>query len=109
MKIVTFICYIRRLRLQLNYDKCDIIACDETPLWFEGVESTTVNKSGAKEVPIVSTGPEKMRCTVMLSAKADGKKLKPFVVLKRRRPLPDLEKKFPDIEIGYSDNGWMND
>lgn len=108
LKIVRFIRYIRRLRLQLDYDKCDIIACDETPLWFEGVGSTTVNKSGAKEVPILSTGHEKMRCTVMLSAKADGKKLKPFVVLKRRQPLPDLEKKFPDIEIGYSDNGWMN-
>lgn len=83
MKIVTFIRYIRRLRLQLDYNKCDIIACDETPLWFEDVGSTTVNKSGVKEIPILSAKHEKMRCTVMLSAKADGKKLKPFVVLKR--------------------------
>lgn len=108
-KIISFVCHIRRLRLQQNYDNCEIIGCDETPVWFEGVGATTVNRAGAKDVALLSTGHEKMRCTVMLSAKADGRKLKPYVVLKRKRPLTELEKQFPEIVLGYSGNGWMNE
>lgn len=108
-KIVSFVCHIRRLRQQQKYNMCDIIGCDETPVWFEGVGATTINRCGAKDVAVLTTGHEKMRCTVMLSAKADGKKLKPFVVLKRKRPLVELEKQFPGIVIAYSENGWMNE
>ena len=35
----------------------------------------------------------------MLTGRADGSILKPFVVFKRKRPIPELEKKFPGSVI----------
>ena len=64
--------HIRRLRQKKKFAFKDIIGCDETPVWFEGVGATTINRVGAKDV-LLTTGHEKMRYTVMLSAKADGK------------------------------------
>lgn len=108
-KIISFIRYTRSLRHKESYTMSDIIGCDETPVWFEAVSNTSLDKAGAKEVSVLSTGHEKMRCTVMLSAKADGTKLKPFVIFKRKRHLPDLERKHPNVVIGYTDNGWFNE
>lgn len=107
-RIFSFFDHTKNLRKKNKYKISDIIGCDETPVWFEGIGSTTIDKSGVNDVSILSTGHDKMRCTVMLSAKADGTKLKPFVVFKRRRKLIELEKKFPDIVIAYSVNGWMD-
>ena len=33
------------------YD-CDIINCDETPVWLDSISNTTVEKKGAREVGI---------------------------------------------------------
>ena len=40
----------------------------------------TANATGAKDIPLKSTGNEKVRVSVYLNAKADGTKMKPFVV-----------------------------
>ena len=45
---------------------------------------TTVNSSGARTVSLKTSGHEKDHYTVVLSAKADGTKLKPFVVFKEK-------------------------
>uniref|UniRef100_A0A915DUS5 Uncharacterized protein n=1 Tax=Ditylenchus dipsaci TaxID=166011 RepID=A0A915DUS5_9BILA len=39
---------------------------------------------------VLTTGHDKMRVTVMLTANADGKKLKQYVLLSRNRPVPLL-------------------
>ena len=59
---------------------------------------TTVEHVGTRSVPLRTTGHEKSRFTVVLAAMADGRKLKPFVVLKGvrpncRRPLIDASPK----------------
>jgi len=41
-----------------------------------------VNEAGASSVTIRSTGHEKDRVTVCLAAKANGQKLKPFIVFR---------------------------
>lgn len=50
-----------------------------------------------------------MRVTVILTASADGRKSKPFVIFKRKRPLPNVEKAFPQLNLFYNTNGWMDD
>lgn len=73
------------------------------------VSSTTIDKVGVKDVTILTTGHEKQRLTVMLSARADGRKLAPYIILKRIRRMPELERQFPMLKIAYSSNGWMNE
>ena len=55
---------------------------------------TSVAEKGSKEVTILSTGHEKARVTVMLTASSDGKKMPIFVSLPRKRPIEAVVKKF---------------
>ena len=75
-------------RKQENYDLKDIGNMDETPVWIEMPGKSTLELKGKKEVRMMSTGHEKERITVVLSALADGTKLAPFVLLPGIRPLP---------------------
>ena len=54
---------------------------DETPIWADMPSKTTVDQRGLETVPIKSTRHEKQRMTVCLAIKADGSKMKPFVVI----------------------------
>ena len=79
------------------------------PVWFENIGNRTIDAVGAREVTIWSTGHDKMRCTVMLTGKADGTWCKPLVVFKRVRPMQGLQEKYRNLAITYSSNGWMNE
>ena len=61
-------------------------------------------------VPLKTTGHEKDHSTVILTAHADGKKLKPFIVFKGKgtRLIKDLQK-IQGVVVRLSGNGWMND
>ncbi|CAI7928462.1 unnamed protein product [Closterium sp. NIES-54] len=56
----------------------------QTPLWLEMPATTTVDQTGVRSVPIRSAGYQKERVTVMLACTADGMKLKPWVLFKRK-------------------------
>ena len=64
------------------YDLDCIIAMDETAVWHEMISKTTVSvtNKGAKCVVLKTTGHEKSKVTVTLAAKANGDKLKPYIV-----------------------------
>ena len=47
--------------------------------------------------------------TIMLTAKADGTKLGPFVLLNRKRPIKELEQFRGQLIIKYEGTNWMND
>ena len=53
---------------------------DETAVWNNMVSETTVEATGAKDVPVKSTGHENVRVSVRLATKLDGTKLKPFII-----------------------------
>ena len=55
---------------------------DETAVWNDMVSETTVEATGAKDVPMKSTGHEKVRISVCLAAKLDRIKWKPFIVFR---------------------------
>ena len=63
---------------------------------------------GVRSVPLRITGNEKAHFTVVLGAMADGSKLKPFVVLKGIRPIPELSR-IQGVVVADSPNGWMNE
>lgn len=110
LKLVTFVMMIRSLRIRYRYALDSIFAMDETPCWSNMPGSTTVEQTGARSVGVKTTGHEHSRYTVILSARADGVKLKPFVVFrgKGKRVESDL-RSVSGVVIRFSSNGWMND
>ena len=84
---------------------------DETPVWSDMVSDTTVDKTGARTITMKSTGHEKYRVSVCLTAKTDGSKLKPFIVFKNaKRETKALIEEFKTRCVIVSpSNGWMND
>ena len=109
-KVVSFILRIRRLSAKFEYEPCDIIAFDETPVWSDMVSNTTVDFKGVKSVSMKSTGHEKCRVTVGLSAKGDGTKLKPIIVFKdAKKAVQALQKEYKSkCVVASSANGWMD-
>ena len=79
-KLVMYAVQIRSLQQKFNYSAGSIIAMDETAVWSDMVAETTVDKTGRKDIPLKSTGHEKVKVSVCLTAKADGTRLKPFIV-----------------------------
>ena len=55
---------------------------DETACWMDMPLETTVTFTGVHSVPLNITGHKKDHFTVILIAKANGTRLKPFVVIK---------------------------
>ena len=53
---------------------------DKTAVWSDMVAETTVYKTGRKDISLKSMGHEKLKVSVCLTAKADGIRLKPFIV-----------------------------
>ena len=63
---------------------------DETAIYLDMPPKYTLEEKGVKEVLFKNTGCEKVRLTVMLAATADGRKLPPLIILKRKT-LPKSE------------------
>ena len=101
-KVIDFILYIRHLREIYNYPLNSIFAADEVGVWMDGLEHTTIEDTGAKEVPVRTTGQEHLRITVLLTARADGVKLPPLVLIPRIRPIAALQKFQNKLRIVYS-------
>ena len=83
-KITSFQSFVIRARRSKNYSLVNIGNMDETPVWFDMPTSKTVDSVGAKTVLLKTTGHEKTRFTVVLACLADGTKLKPMVIFKRK-------------------------
>ena len=79
-KIVSYIGHLRSLQRDQNFSHTNIYAMDETACWMDMPGNSTFHTSGSRTVSLKTTGHEKDHFTVALSAKADGTKLKPFVV-----------------------------
>lgn len=104
-KLLSYQRYIIGERRKHNYPMSAMGNADETPVFFDMVSNNTVNEIGAKTVTIKTTGNEKLRVSVMLTALADGTKLPPYMILKRKT-MP--KEKFPKgIFVRCQEKGWM--
>lgn len=79
---------------------------DEIPVTFDLPTSRTVELKGAKEVSVATTGHEKSNFTIMLTVTADGAKLPPLVIFKRKTiPKGNFPK---NIVVFANEKGWVN-
>ena len=62
-----------------------IISFDETPMWFDMPRGSTLEFQGTREVPIKTTGSDKVRFTIVLGYTASGDKLLPTVIFKLKK------------------------
>ena len=83
--------HVRRLQMQWAYTLSHVITMDETPVWADLVSGTTIEKTGTKDVPLKTSGHEKVRVTVCLTARALHEEFK------------------SQCSISSSGNGWMNE
>lgn len=106
-KLLDFQRFVINLRRQNQYQLGQIGNADQTPVYFDMPEATTVTPSGARSVKILGTGADKQRCTVMLCVTADGRKLPPYVVFKRKTLPKDNFP--PGIIVRVQEKGWMTE
>ena len=107
-KLINFQRFIIAKRKQHNYELRHIGNADQTPMTFDIVLNSTVDKKGSKTVSILTTGHEKDRFTVMLACLGDGTKLPPYDVFKRKT----LPKKitFPNgVIVPCQEKEWMDE
>ena len=74
------------------------------------VSNTSIDKQGPKSVRLKTTGHERCMVSVCLAAKADGTKLKPFVVFRpAKRESKSLDEEFESrCVVKGSGNAWLN-
>ena len=110
-KLIAYILQVRRQRSRHSYNHSDIIAMDDTAVWQDMLSSTTVDKAGENSIWLKTTGHEKSKVSVCLTAKADGMKLKPFIVFPgAKRETKQLNEEFKNkCYVASSVNGWMNE
>ena len=83
----TFHKWVRETVEYYEVDDELIINMDETPVYFDTMPTRTLERRGASSVMMRSTGGEKRRVTVVLTAVADGHMLQPMVVFQGKREL----------------------
>lgn len=106
-KLVEFQRHVIKLRKQKEYPFGQIGNADETPVYFDMPSASTIAEKGSKTVQIRSCGHEKSRVTVMLAITADGRKLPPYVILKRKTvPKEDFPK---SVIVRAQEKGWMTE
>lgn len=71
-----------RKRNKYEYDLDYIINTDETPVFLDSPYNYCIAKKGSQTITINTLGRETARLTVLLSIRAKGIKLKPFIIFK---------------------------
>jgi len=83
-KLLNYQRYITNLRKTGNFLMGQMANANETAIYLDIPPNYTLEKKGMKEVLLETTGCEKLRLTIMLAATADGRKLPPLLILKRK-------------------------
>ena len=105
-KIIEFHKYVINTRKKLCFEMGQLGNMDEVPLTFDIPSNKIVNVKGAKTIMIKTSGNEKTRYTVVLACCADGTKLPPLIIFKRKTVPKDV------IPMGFTfmfilKDGWM--
>lgn len=106
-KVEKFHKFVMNERKLYDYPLISIGNMDETPMTFDMPGNRTVNVKGAKTVTVRTCGAEKSHFTVVLACLADGTKLKPMTVFKRKT-MPK-EKLPPGVLVKVHPKGWMDE
>ena len=74
--LVKYVMQVQKLSMKTNFSPDCIIAMDEIVVWSDMVGNVTVDTTETKDVPLKSTGNDKVKVSIYLTAKTDGTKLK---------------------------------
>ncbi|KAK9404800.1 hypothetical protein NXF25_009627 [Crotalus adamanteus] len=106
-KVNSFHRYVIKQCTKHGYALSSIGNMDETPMNFDMVGNKTVHQKGEKTILIKTTGHEKSSFTVVLGCTADGAKLRPMIIFKRKT-MPKL--KFAvGCFVHMNEKGWMDE
>ena len=110
-KLILYILHAHRLSIKYKKLPSSIIVMDETSVWNEIMSNTAIDKQGAKSVCLKTTGHDKCMVSICLAVKADGNKLKPFIVFcAAKRESISLDEEFKSCcVVKSSGNTWMNE
>ena len=103
-KLLNYQRYITNLRKTGDFLMRQMANADETVFYLDMPPNYTLEKKGVKEVLLKTTGCEKLRLTVMLAETADGTKLPPLLILKRKT-LPKSEAFPKDVIVRAQEKG----
>jgi hypothetical protein len=102
-KMASFKCFVEAKIKGINLHQ--IGDMDEVPMSFDMPSNFTVDRKGAQDMKISTTGAEKCCLTVVLCVTADGGKLPSFVIFKRETiPKEDFPK---GVVVSANQKGWM--
>lgn len=103
----SFLNYVTDIIREKKFSMAQVVNMDEVPLTFDCPPSRTVNTTGEKSINIITTGNEKTSFTCVLACAANGDKLKPLIIF-RRKTMP--KGNFPpDVVIRCNEKGWMSE
>jgi hypothetical protein len=80
------------------------IGNDQTPVFFDMLRNTTVQQKDSSAIFVRTSGSEKQHCTAILVVTANGRKLPPNVIFKRKI-LPKGMRFPPVILVRAQDKG----
>ena len=98
----------RTEKITIEYNAEMIFNMDETPVYIDMLNSTTISFKGEKNVEANGTGHGKTRFSVVLAISASGKMLRTLVILKGLKNVPKC-KVPPNIFLTVSKGGSMNE
>lgn len=82
VKQASFVNFVNKNKEGLSLDQ--IGNMDEVPVTFDMPSNFTLEQKGTSDVKVVTCGSEKSRFTVVLCVTADGEKLPPYIIFKRK-------------------------
>ena len=81
---------------------------DETPVWFDMPAKRTIDRKGSKRVPILTTGNEKKRVTLVLCCSNKGDKMQPALIVRGQSDQHSTSAVLNGVRIWHQPKGWMN-
>jgi len=105
-KIIEFHKYVINMRKKLCFEIGQLGNMDAVPLTFDVPSNKTVDVKGAKTIMIRTSGNEKTSYTVVLACCADGTKLPPLLIFKRKTLPKDVNPR--GIYVHVHPKGWMD-
>lgn len=102
-----FSSFVREEVAKKNVSASHIVNMDEVPLTFDIPLGRSIAEKGQKTVTVRTTGHEKSHFTVVLACCADGTKLPPMLIFKRKTLPKDNFP--PTVVIQANTKGWMDE
>lgn len=108
-KICNFVLFVQR-KIADKLGLAALYGADETAVWLDPPAGTSLAPRGARDVAVRSTSQDKLRITIMLTARANRQKGLSFVLLKCKRAVKSTVEKFQGkLQLAWAGKTWIDD